>query len=301
MFFTIYQITNNINHKIYIGKHITQNPMDSYFGSGVAIRKAIRKYGIQNFTKTVLIILQNPEEMDLLERMVVTEDFCRRRDVYNEMVGGEGGASFTGRHHSEQTKKLLREQQLERLKDPCFVRKMKDGAKRFRDELKKDPQRYKEFKEKQLLGMEQYKKAHSGKDGSPRTGLSMDQRKRISASLTRYYDRIGRKTKKHKIHELKTTQSLSGQRIKVTNGIDEFTIHIEELQWYLDNGWRKGRNPTNKKPVPRTQQLRDNSSGKGKFIVHNDSVKQVKRIDPQELDAYLNDGWKRGYLKRNQI
>ena len=44
-YFTIYQITNNINNKYYIGKHITDNPYDSYMGSGKAIIRAIKKYG----------------------------------------------------------------------------------------------------------------------------------------------------------------------------------------------------------------------------------------------------------------
>ncbi len=48
----IYKITNNINKKIYIGKDITCNP--NYFGSGVFIKKAITKYGRENFTKEII-------------------------------------------------------------------------------------------------------------------------------------------------------------------------------------------------------------------------------------------------------
>lgn len=50
----IYRITNNINHKTYIGQHKYCKSLlvdDGYMGSGVILRKAQKKYGIENFTK----------------------------------------------------------------------------------------------------------------------------------------------------------------------------------------------------------------------------------------------------------
>jgi hypothetical protein len=42
----VYKIINIINGKIYIGKHSsTDINRDSYLGSGIAIAKAIKKYG----------------------------------------------------------------------------------------------------------------------------------------------------------------------------------------------------------------------------------------------------------------
>lgn len=89
--YLIYQTTNNVNGKIYIGKHETFNIDDNYFGSGKHLLNAINKYGLKNFTKTILIELQNAEEMNLLEKLVVTPEFCARKDVYNINVGGDGG------------------------------------------------------------------------------------------------------------------------------------------------------------------------------------------------------------------
>lgn len=94
MFYTIYLTTNNINGKIYIGKHKTSNINDSYFGSGKALRNAIKLYGINNFTKTVLFVFDNEDDMNSKEKELVTEDFCKRKDTYNLCVGGKGGFSY---------------------------------------------------------------------------------------------------------------------------------------------------------------------------------------------------------------
>lgn len=93
-YYLIYQITNNINGKIYIGKHETNNLDDDYFGSGTYLKRAQKKYGLENFTKTILYYLQNEEEMNLLEKMVVNEAFCKRKDTYNIKIGGNGGWDY---------------------------------------------------------------------------------------------------------------------------------------------------------------------------------------------------------------
>lgn len=98
--YLIYQITNTVNNKIYIGKHITENIDDEYFGSGKHLKHAQKKYGLDKFVKTILFELQSKEEMDLLEKLVVTEEFCARSDTYNIKVGGEGGWDYVNKNPS---------------------------------------------------------------------------------------------------------------------------------------------------------------------------------------------------------
>ena len=93
-FYLIYKITNNLNQKFYIGKHKTDNLDDNYFGSGKHLKNAQEKYGLENFTKTILFYCANEEEMNLLEKTVVTQEFCNRDDVYNINEGGEGGWNY---------------------------------------------------------------------------------------------------------------------------------------------------------------------------------------------------------------
>jgi hypothetical protein len=94
MFYIIYKITNRINGKIYIGKHQTKNLNDGYMGSGKHIKRAISKYGIDNFKKEILFQFDNELEMNVKESELVTEEFCLSEDTYNLCPGGNGGFGY---------------------------------------------------------------------------------------------------------------------------------------------------------------------------------------------------------------
>lgn len=85
----IYKITNLKNDKIYIGKHSCEDIDDGYMGSGKLIKKAIEKYGIENFKKEILYIFYDVSEAYEMEKNIVNEDFIKRKDVYNVIIGGD--------------------------------------------------------------------------------------------------------------------------------------------------------------------------------------------------------------------
>ncbi len=90
MYYTVYKITNRINNKYYIGKHATNNLDDGYMGSGKLIRKAIKKYGIENFTKEFLHIFNTELEMNEAEANLVVIN----ENSYNLCPGGHGGFGY---------------------------------------------------------------------------------------------------------------------------------------------------------------------------------------------------------------
>jgi len=124
----IYKTTNLVNGKIYIGCHTTDNMNDGYLGSGEYIRKAIKKYGRENFKREVLKFFYHPIAMYHEESIIVDEKFIKSKMNYNKSLGGNGGhflgAKFIEDHrqrmmgagnpiygvgHSEETRKKMSE------------------------------------------------------------------------------------------------------------------------------------------------------------------------------------------------
>jgi hypothetical protein len=90
----IYKITNNINGKIYVGCHKTNDINDGYMGSGTHLKHAQAKYGIENFSKEILHLCSNSDEMFETEAKIVTTEFVADTSTYNLKEGGSGGFDY---------------------------------------------------------------------------------------------------------------------------------------------------------------------------------------------------------------
>ena len=101
----IYLTINKINGKKYIGQHKGE-PNDSYLGSGTLLKRAIDKYGKENFEKEIICLCSSQEELDEKEKYYIKlYDAVNSEEFYNIAEGGLGGNPCLG---------LTKEQELER-------------------------------------------------------------------------------------------------------------------------------------------------------------------------------------------
>jgi group I intron endonuclease len=96
-------ITNNLNGKIYVGKHSTDNLNDGYMGSGVALHRAYKKYGVENFSKKILAYADTEEKLNWFECFYIKK-YHARTNGYNLTDGGDG---TLGLCLSEETKQKI--------------------------------------------------------------------------------------------------------------------------------------------------------------------------------------------------
>lgn len=96
--YIIYKTTNLVNQKFYIGVHKQDFHFpvlfDGYLGSGTALNRAIKKYGVENFVRETLFVYYTEEEAFAKETELVDEAFITREDTYNIRVGGYGCCDF---------------------------------------------------------------------------------------------------------------------------------------------------------------------------------------------------------------
>lgn len=84
-----YKITNNVNNKFYYGVHNTTDIDDGYMGSGYALKRAIVKYGVENFKKEIIKFFDTEEDAFLYEKEIVNEDLIKDENCYNIQLGGK--------------------------------------------------------------------------------------------------------------------------------------------------------------------------------------------------------------------
>lgn len=264
MYYLIYKTTNLINGKFYIGKHQTENKNDSYLGSGIALEKAIKKYGRNNFIKEILFECNSEEEMNQKEKEIITDDLIKNKNCYNIGLGGEGGAMFKGKHHTEETKQKLREKNKGRIFS-------KETREKISNSLKKNGQL---------------------------NNMTEERKKKISKSLLTYYDKKGRKNKRRiKREKLNLIIDKDEKQCYIYKDDIEYRVYKEELDYYLNNGWKIGRNPLVKEKL--SKKLKGTGYGKDNSVygtkwMYNDELKQSKMIKPELFEEYLNNGWKFG-------
>lgn len=89
----VYEITNLVNGKKYIGKRSCKCDInnDPYMGSGVLIKKAITKYGKENFEKIIIKVCDSEEDAYSYEKCYINaKQAYKDPQYYNIGSGGLG-------------------------------------------------------------------------------------------------------------------------------------------------------------------------------------------------------------------
>lgn len=152
----VYKTTNLLNGKFYVGQDSKNDP--KYLGSGLLLKKAIEKYGEENFIKEILEECKTKEELNEREIYWISE--TKAKDLgYNIADGGHGGNTYT-----DETKQKISKQYKGRYVSPETVMKRKETRS-------KNPEKYKLSEErKRTIG-----EFHKGKVISEETKKKMSE------------------------------------------------------------------------------------------------------------------------------
>ena len=111
----IYRIINTITNKWYIGytkdyKQRWRNHISTLIKDGgcPALKAAINKYGLDKFKFEIMIICFD-EDMGAIEEEYIAKYNTQVPNGYNISAGGEATRGFTGKKHTEETKKKFSE------------------------------------------------------------------------------------------------------------------------------------------------------------------------------------------------
>lgn len=138
----VYLTSNDINDVLYIGKRQKPKFEKWYKGSGTHLKLAMRKYGKEHFKTVILEQCETEEELCESEKKWISEYKANGAKLYNIAEGGKGGNmvdwanmpkekrteanrknreshlgtknGFYGKHHTEETKRAIREKNSKR-------------------------------------------------------------------------------------------------------------------------------------------------------------------------------------------
>lgn len=172
-FIFVYKITNLINGKFYYGKHATNNLNDRYLGSGVLIKKAIKKYGKENFQLKILRFFDSEKDAFNFERVLVNSNTVNDDKCYNLVEGGKGLSSDsakllnTAKHLVEYSRTVeAKNRARNRMKDLMSSEYMKSCARNNLNKINNDKEFIKRRAERVKKVLIPYSKSIEGRESA---------------------------------------------------------------------------------------------------------------------------------------
>lgn len=224
-FYYAYKIVNKLNQNYYIGIHKTKDINDGYMGSGIRIKYAIEKYGINNFEKQYILFLDNYKVLLNKEKELVTKDTISDENCYNIALGGRD--SFEHIHKKWKSNKEWADKQA--LRASKVQKELLDTRPEYKEKIMDAMQKMNNdplIIEKRNINFQKY--IDSGEASKVWLGKSHKQETK---------DKIG---KANSVHQQGEGNSMFGT-CWVYNDKESLRIKKEDLDNYLEQGWIKGR------------------------------------------------------------
>jgi hypothetical protein len=262
-----YKITNNINNRYYIGVHRTNNIDDGYMGSGKLIKRAIKKYGIENFTKTILRFFVTYREALEYEKELVTIELINSDTVYNIREGGYGQCQW-----SDDARDSISKRTKKRWKDPLYREKMmqyftdSERRQRVSDQIKKW------IRDNPDLHTNRMMKINKNRDKINKTANRHRGMKRSVAARQNISDGIISANKANP--EVSKKRSGKGSCYIYNPTTGQSIRHIINVP--IPEGWIAGSGP--KKNTAKYADM-----NKGSVFAYNTTTKKIQRFKNKEL------------------
>ena len=185
IYYFVYKTTNLVNNLIYVGQHhqLENFEFDGYLGSGILIRRAIKRYKKENFKREFIEFCNTLSDMGRKETYWIAALSATDRSIgYNLLKGGEGAgivaeetklkisiakigkpSAFLGKHHSKESKnkmseshkgKLLSEEHKIKIRNASKGNKSRTGQHASKEEsIKRSISMKKYWREKKILSL----------------------------------------------------------------------------------------------------------------------------------------------------
>lgn len=283
MYGYVYETVCILSGRKYIGQHKSDVFDPSYIGSGVLLRKAINKYGKDNFTTVLLESANSRNELNNLEKHYIhINNADKSSDFYNIAPGAGGYNHFENMsidRKMEVIQKISDSVKLYyRTASKAELDRRAQNISLANQNLTKEQKKHKSRK----LSLSTVNQWNSFTDNQ-----KVIREERIRATINSFTDDHKQKITNKKVMSWKTTyQQLSDKvkdswcekRAEAQRGTISIIkdgkfkhVKLQDVAQYEAEGWVKGSIATN-------------------TIWVNDGTVQ-KRISPNDLEQYLNNGF----------
>ena len=296
----LYKITNNINGKYYYGVHSTDNLDDSYFGSGKLLKKAIKKYRKENFTKEIIKFFSTSKEALEEERRIVTEDVVNDERSYNLTLGGGYKDDRLSVYDKieQKNKKVTSEEYRQNIERYIHVSKGIVIAKDKNNNVVITHQGDKRLETKELVGVTA-NTVPVEIDGKicriPSDDIRITSGELKPVKINTHIwalDKDGNEILVDFNDPRWKTREIVGimkGRIRIAKDGKLKTIKKEDFDSYLKEGWKRADKFDTKVPT---------TAGLYRIYRYNeDGVIERTLISPDKFEEYEKNGWKRGQGK----